>query len=674
MAVNPTAVKQKKDAVEASPEPQITPGNASRRAILIGSVASLATAYLVTQAEMVISSIKIGFLQFPPAAFGMLLLITLLSRGLHKLYKKWQLSSSDLIVIYCMCLISAMVSSHGIVEKWIPLLVAPGYFANSANNWHSLFNPFIQQRLVPFDVNDPNKQAVLQDYFSKVPRGSAIPWGAWILPLLNWGILIVLVLTAFLCLTAILRKQWVDNEKLAFPLAQLPLEIAADQETGGFFSNGFMWLGASIPIVVFGIKGLHHIYPTMPDIPLDISISQYLTTAPYNALSYTEIAISFAAIGFFFLLPTDVTFSIWFFFILTRLEELAAISYNMDMPAMPIYPPKLFVGYQTVGAYVALVGYFLWIARPHLATVWAAAVGKKKVDDSQEVLPYRFAVWGLIGCILASSIWLWTMGMSLWLALGELVCFLGITAVVMTRCTAEAGLLMTETTFRPIDIYRMVAPIHALGHQNLTMLAFFDNLFLRDQRGLVMTGMLDSMRMSDGAKIKRRSFVGIIALGAILSLIIATWANIYLPYHIGAARMDPWMEQQSPQQTFSDYQPYFQIGSPIAAASQWQMPTFFTVGVVVTVFLSAMRTAFFWWPLHPLGYALSGSWATVDFWFSCMIAWALKSLTLRYGGMKSYTKLRPFFLGMVVGEFGMAVLFVLLNILFKFPPPEFPWD
>ena len=132
MAVNPTLVKHKKDAVEALPKPQITPGNASRRAILIGSVASLATAYLVTQAEMVISSIKIGFLQFPPAAFGMLLLITLLSRGLHKLFKKWQLSSSDLIVIYCMCLISAMVSSHGIVEKWIPLLVAPGYFANSA--------------------------------------------------------------------------------------------------------------------------------------------------------------------------------------------------------------------------------------------------------------------------------------------------------------------------------------------------------------------------------------------------------------------------------------------------------------------------------------------------------------------------------------------------------------
>ena len=108
--------------------------------------------------------------------------------------------------------------------------------------------------------------------------------------------------------------------------------------------------------------------------------------------------------------------------------------------------------------------------------------------------------------------------------------------------------------------------------------------------------------------------------------------------------------------------------------------TFFTVGVVVTLFLTAMRAAFFWWPLHPLGYALSGSWSTIQFWFPCLIAWVFKSLILRYGGMALYQKARPFFLGMVIGEFGMAVFYVLLNVLsawltpqHKFPPPDFPW-
>ena len=48
--------------------------------------------------------------------------------------------------------------------------------------------------------------------------------------------------------------------------------------------------------------------------------------------------------------------------------------------------------------------------------------------------------------------------------------------------------------------------------------------------------------------------------------------------------------------------------------------------------------------------------------------------------MTLYQRARPFFLGMVLGEFGMAVFFVVLNILsawltpqHKFPPPAFPW-
>ncbi len=58
----------------------------------------------------------------------------------------------------------------------------------------------------------------------------------------------------------------------------------------------------------------------------------------------------------------------------------------------------------------------------------------------------------------------------------------------------------------------------------------------------------------------------------------------------------------------------------------------------------------------------------------------LKSLVLRYGGMGLYTSVRPLFLGLVLGEFGMAVLFVLLNAVsaaispeHKIPAPEFPW-
>ena len=91
-------------------------------------------------------------------------------------------------------------------------------------------------------------------------------------------------------------------------------------------------------------------------------------------------------------------FSIWFFFLVSRVEQIVMISFNQPMPGMPAYPPPLFIGYQTIGAYFVLTGYFFWVARPHLRRrVWAAALGHEKADDADELLPYRVAVWGLLG-------------------------------------------------------------------------------------------------------------------------------------------------------------------------------------------------------------------------------------------------------------------------------------
>ena len=72
---------------------------------------------------------------------------------------------------------------------------------------------------------------------------------------------------------------------------------------------------------------------------------------------------------------------------------------------------------------------------------------------------------------------------------------------------------------------------------------------------------------------------------------------------------------------------------------------------------------------------------TIDFWFPCLLAWVFKATILRYGGMRVYQKARPFFLGMVLGEFGMAVFFVVFNLLsawltpqHNFPLPPYPGD
>ena len=105
----------------------------------------------------------------------------------------------------------------------------------------------------------------------------------------------------------------------------------------------------------------------------------------------------------------------------------------------------------------------------------------------------------------------------------------------------------------------------------------------------------------------------------------------------------------------------------------WIAPAFFGVGAVVTVVLATLRSLYWWWPLHPLGYALSASWSLIVFWFPILIAWAIKAPLLQYTGVRGYRRFRPFFLGMVFGEFSMAVFWTGVSWLTKVRAPTFPW-
>ncbi len=639
------------------------------RAIFIGLILVAIVCIIVTWAELVNGKIQIGFLQMPPVAIGMLFFLLIVSKGMQALRQKLGLSAAELMMIYCMMLVSAMISSRGIMEKVIPLLLTPNYFANSTNRWADLFYPYIKKWMAPFDPQGPNQQLISVRFWERLRAGEHIPWGAWALPLACWGLLVLLVIFAFLCLAAILRRQWVDNEKLSFPLSQAPFELVREEAGQSILKNKLLWAGTGLAAGVFAFNGLHNFYPNIPIIRLSIALNDYLVNPPYNSLTYFPIYISFAAIGFFFLLPSDLLFSLWFFHLLARVQTVIAASYNMQIETMPMYGEPLFISYQTAGAYVVISAYLFYVSLPHLKQVARAAVGLEKADDSEELMPYRVAFWGLVFCLGGIVFWCYMAGMSPWVALLEFGVFIFITALIMARSTAEGGLLMTETSFRPVDLYRLFAPVHSLGPANMTLLAFMDTAFLRDQRGLLLTGFLDGLKISDRANVKRRSLLMVFVIGILSALLFAGFLQIWLPYTRGGNTMYSWIYFYSNQMGLWEYQGHMQS----SAIRSWQGPVFFSVGLVVTALLSYMRAMFYWWPLHPLGYALCVSWSMTVFWFSCFMAWMLKGLILRYGGMRLYMKSRPWFLGMILGEFGMAVIWTLLNIFTNCPTPDFPW-
>jgi hypothetical protein len=642
---------------------------ASAKALLIGALFSVGAVLLVSYAELVVKEIQIAICQFNPAALGLLFLLVALNGAISRLLGRSFLRPPEVLVIYTMTVLSAMIASRGLMEKLLPALVAINYFANPQNRWAEAFFPHIPRWLVPFDPSGLERQPPAR-YFYEGSKGVVI-WSEWLTPLLAWAIVVAGVWMCFLAIATIWRRQWADHEKLNFPLTQPPLQLIDPSRRLSLLRHRLAWLGFCLSASVFFVNGLNRLYPAIPQIRVAWRLNDYLTDRPFNAIFFTPVYTSYAAIGFAYFLPTQLLFSLWFFFWLTRLQDilLAWLGYEHLLVNMPLYPTRLYIGYQVLGAYLVLVWFFWRSALPYLRQVVAKTFGRNDLDDRNELMPYRLAVaLGIVGLLVAVG-WGIAAGLSPAVAIVEFAVYLGVVVLVMARSVAEGGLMMTETSFRPIDLMRLFVPKHQLGARNLTILGFTDAVFTRDLRGLLVTPLLDSLKMGDAVNLSRRALLLPSVLAMLLGFVVAAIYQLKLPYTHGALTMYWYAYQGNPRWAFEDH---------ITAILGQDNPPgyirgFFIASVLLTYGMVTARSHFWWFPLHPLAYALSASWTMIVFWFPIFVAWLVKSLILRYAGVRAFHRFAPFFVGLIYGEFFMAVVWALHSLLTRKPAPFFPW-
>jgi len=259
--------------------------------------------------------------------------------------------------------------------------------------------------------------------------------------------------------------------------------------------------------------------------------------------------------------------------------------------------------------------------------------------------------------------------MSWWVALGEFSIFIFVEALIMTRAVAEGGVIMAEGVMTPIDLYTLFSPANTLGPANLTGISFLDALFTRDLRGLTLTGFLDAQKLADGVRLQRRKLLGVFVLALSVAMVSAAALQLWLPYHRGATTMYSYAYAGNNIQFFRQNLPAMSGAVPSNASQVLWL----VIGIAATIALVNLRIRFGWFPLHPLGYALTTSWMTTVFWMPILTAWILKILVIRYGGMRLFIRVRPFFLGLVFGEFTAAVAWTLIAAIFHVPAPAFPW-
>ena len=674
---HPISAEAPLDAPLKSATP-LEPPRVRARTFLIGLPLVVALCALSVYADMVSKIVQFGVLQIAPPAVVALLAFALLNRGLVKWAKIKLLNPAELIVIYAMCLVGVMVSTRGIIEKLVPPLAYLPYFATRENKLAETVSQYMPAWAMPFTPANAvgNASPAITGFWEG--NGGIVPWATWLGPLVAWGALWACVVWCFLCLATLLRKQWMDNEQLRFPLTALPLALAKDEIEGQpFFSNPMMWAGAAFAFVVFGINGLSANFPDVPHIVTNLNLGPYFSERPWNAMDYTPLYFSLAAVGFAYFLPTDLLFSLWFFFVLTRLQDAAAVQMGGLPTGIGTHNARVWTGFQAAGAYLVLVLTWARVGWPSFKVILQSAwLGRRNRahlgeagDDSGELFSYRAALSGLVLSFGGIVLWLSLAGLNPWLALAQMGIYIFFVAVVMSRAVSEAGLLMTETSFLPSHLISLVYPLGGMGPHNAAMMGLTNATFARDLRGVLLSPFMDAQKMATEVGLKPRAMRWPLLGSIVLSFGVSCALFLFLHYKDGGLALYGYPKTNA----MNMFNQASAIGSGSGFVADATAYGGFAVGIAVTLLLVWSRAQFSWFPLHPLGYALAPTWTMICFWFPFFVAWVIKSGVLKFGGIDTYRKLSPFMLGLILGEFSAAVFWSLGNILRGWNAPEFPW-
>lgn len=567
------------------------------------------------------------------------------------------LRQEELLLIYIMLVVSCTFCGHDTLQNFFGSIGHAYWFATPDNKWQALFFRFIPQWLVV-----TNHDALYGFYHGNVSIYS--PEGrhylvSWIVPLAVWGVFFLVLVGMYLCMNILVRRAWIENEKLTFPLVQLPLAMTAPDSGTAFFKNPIMWAGFAVAFGVSGLNGLHTLFPALPQMNVKLyPLDQWFTTPPWNAIGSTQSSFYPFMIGIAYFMPLDLSFSCWFFYILARVFRVvgAASGWNLNNHGFP------FFGEQATGAWLGLAVMLLYAGRGYWRSVLQSAWEGARSSDPSEALRYRFAFGGLIAGGVALAIFSAIIGLSGWVAAAffAIVFLLGF---VITRVRAEFGSPHEIVWVNPDQVLVTVFGTQSLGAQNLSLLSVL-YWFNRGYRNHPMPNQLEAFKMMEGKPAVRfGGLVGVLCIAFAVSLLCTYWANLQVTYWAGGAAKAVGFKGFVGWETYNRLASWLTQPTPAASAGLY----YIVGGFIFVVVLSLLRANFAWWPLHPAGYALAISYAMEYFWLPVLIAWLLKFLIIRYGGVKLYRLAIPFFLGLILGDYSAGSMWAIIGPVMGIP-------
>ena len=565
-----------------------------------------------------------------------LLAINALLRGR---FPRLALNRQELLVLYGMMATGSSLVGHDYMQMLVPTIPHVAYFATPANNWSSLIAPHLPSWLTITELSDPVRAYELG-------HSTLYTWEhvrLWLTPMASWSVFLLSVIGATLSMGVLLRRQWVENERLAYPIVQIPLLITENGGSNALFRNPLLWTGFAGAATIDLVNGLYRFFPDIPELPVKIQdlTPFFAPYPPWNAMGWMPISFYPFAIGLSFFMPTNLAFSCWFFYFFRKAQQVIAAQLGY-VDTDPWFP---YLREQSYGAWIALFVAALWFSRGYLKSVFASAWSGEGEDGG---VSYRWALVSLVACVGVMTGFLIVAGMTPWLGIVYVALYL-LFCGAAARARADVGPPSHEIGWVGTShMLVMALGTAALGPRNLTLfsLLHFQN---RMHRGLLMPQQVECLKASSESGLRLRTMVFALVVAGVVGVASAFWAMTYLAYgRVYAAAMHP----GAPGSAFAA-ESYNQLASWLQTPLQPSEGGRYGViiGAATAMLLARLSTSIHGFPFHPAGYALGMSFGLDYIWMPVFISWALKSFILRTWGLRGYRRAIPFFAGLVLGEF-----------------------
>ncbi len=511
-----------------------------------------------------------------------------------------------------------------------------------------------------------------------------LPWRGWWPTLRLWGLVVVGVALACVCMSLIVHRQWAVHEVLAFPITQFFQEATRSKPASPWPSvatKTSFWVSMGAIVAVHLYKGLGVWGSGMPTLSLRLPFTPLRELFPDAArapgsFGVFEPLVIPTVIAFAYFLPMQIGFTLGISVVLWLALAAYMIKLGVPVSYAGVDPEPLTM--VTVGAWLAAVGMIAYLGRRYYTQVLRAAVGVPANGESQPVA--RSAVWGLRllpFCLGVAGYALCTWGGLDWVIVTMLLGLVVVNHLVCARMVAEAGVFVISCGWLPIAAMTGWLGAAAVGPTVALVVGMAGQLLVRGDTPMpFMLQAIDLGKRLGGVR-RGRLAMGL-SLVCVLGLAAAMAVTLMLQYnrgmgnyrapgvgHWAGSMMDRAMrvtselaatDQLVESVTVQGVDRLLAV-NPSSGAITWTL-----TGIGAYLLLSFLRLRLPWWPLHPLVLLYFGQYLGHVVSFSFLLGWLVKACVVNIGGTRGYEAGKPAMVGIIVGEFVASLGWIAVGV------------